>query len=278
MKLQSQEVKQTNRWLATCLSTLLLLLTALPLYAAEFPGRDKYPGAQTISSEELHQLFKAGEAVLVDVRSTMEYSVIHPVGALHIDLSSVRFENEAQELAAKHPGKKLAFYCNGVTCMKSYEAYTRASEAGIINTLAYDAGTPDWAIKFPADTLLLGQPITDPNKQLISRDAFAARNISFDEFKQAAADAGSMVIDIRDHVQRSHNLPEVGGVRHIPLDNFIPNFVERKVNQDKKLLIFDQVGRQTRWLQYYLEASGYRNYAFLKGGAVAVLGTQEYQR
>ncbi|ADH87243.1 rhodanese-like domain-containing protein [Desulfurivibrio alkaliphilus] len=277
MRFKNQNMKRSRLLSAICL-TITLLLAAIPLYAAEFPGRSQYPAAQVISSDDLHRLFKADKAVLVDVRSVIEYSVIHPVGAVHINLSSLSFERETQELAAKHPGKQLAFYCNGVTCMRSYEASIRASESGVANTLAYDAGIPDWAVKFPADTLLLGQPITDPGKQLISDEAFAARNISFTEFRLAAAVANSMVIDVRDHVQRDRNLPDLSGVRHIPLDNFIPNFIERKANQDKKLLIFDQVGRQTLWLQYYLEANGYRDYAFLQGGAVAVLGTQEYQR
>ena len=39
------------------------------------------------------------------------------------------------------------------------------------------------------------------------------------------------------------------------MDKFIPNFVQKKVNQDKHLYIFDQVGKQVRWLQYYLRSN-----------------------
>ncbi|MFH1020490.1 MAG: rhodanese-like domain-containing protein, partial [Pseudomonadota bacterium] len=142
---------------------------------------------------------------------------------------------------------------------------------------AYDAGIPAWSEKYPKETLLLGNPITDPKKQLISKAAFAGKTMSFEEFKKAAADPNSMVIDVRDHVQRSKPLPGLEKAPVIPLDNFIPNFVKKKINQDKKLLIFDQVGKQVNWLEYYLVEYGYKNYAFLKDGATGVLGSQEYK-
>ena len=60
-------------------------------------------------------------------------------------------------------------------------------------------------------------------------------------------------------------------------DKLIPNFVKAKANQDKKLLIFDQVGKQVIWLEYYLIENGYKDYVFLKGGATSVLGSQNYK-
>lgn len=42
-------------------------------------------------------------------------------------------------------------------------------------------------------------------------------------------------------------------------------------------MIFDQVGKQVRWLMYYLVNSGYTNYFFLDGGATAILKEQEYR-
>jgi len=63
----------------------------------------------------------------------------------------------------------------------------------------------------------------------------------------------------------------------IPLDKFIPNFVSKKVHQDKPLFIFDQVGKQVRWLEYYLVEYGYSDYYFLAKGATSVLKTQKYK-
>jgi rhodanese-related sulfurtransferase len=86
-----------------------------------------------------------------------------------------------------------------------------------------------------------------------------------------------MVIDVRDHIQRAKKLPGLKKVKTIPLDAFIPNFIQKKANQDKHLYIFDQVGKQVRWLEYYLVANGYKNYHFLAGGATSVLQEQKYK-
>jgi rhodanese-related sulfurtransferase len=259
------------------MATAAVLFLATPLWGQDFPGRAKYPTAKPISTEDLHAAYQGGKAVIVDVRSTIEYDVIHPVGALHIPVSDMRFEKNVQELAAGDSGKDIAFYCNGITCLKSYEAAVRATKAGVKNCYVYDAGIPDWAEKYPGKTLLLGKPIVDPKIQLIPKSAFAKKTLTFDEFKKAAAQPNSLVIDVRDHVQSSGNLPGIIKALTIPLDNFIPNFVQKKANQDKKLLIFDQVGKQVEWLEYYLVENGYGNYAFLKDGATAVLGVQNYK-
>ena len=79
-------------------------------------------------------------------------------------------------------------------------------------------------------------------------------------------------------MQRTQKLEGLKKVKKIPLEKFIPNFVEKKVHRDKSLLIFDQVGKQVRWLEYYLVANGYKNYKFLAGGATSVLQDQEYKK
>ena len=257
--------------------TLSVLFWVSPLVAGDFPGRAKYPAATPISTADLFKEYKAGTVVIVDVRSGIEFNVIHTKGAKHIPISDMLFVKSIQALVAQNPGKKIAFYCNGVTCFKSYEAVQKAQEAGIKNVYAYDAGIPDWVAKYPGETLLLGKVVVDPKKQIISEEEFKKKTVSFDEFKAQAAGAGVVVVDVRDHVQRTGGLPGLGQTLVIPLDKFIPNFVEKKANQDKKLLIFDQVGKQVQWLEYYLVEHGYKNYAFLAGGATAVLKKQEYK-
>lgn len=255
----------------------LVVSSPLSVFAADFPGRAKYPSVKTISTDELSAAAKAGSAVLVDVRSPVEYDVIHPVNALHISVSDAKFESAIKDLAAKNASKTIAVYCNGVTCYKAYEAAERATAAGVASVVAYDAGVPDWAAKFPDKTLLLGKRMSESKKAMISEAAHTERVMSFDAFKKAAAADNAMVIDVRDNVQKSGALPGLEKAISIPLDKFIPNFVKTKANQDKRLLIFDQVGKQVVWLEYYLIENGYKDYTFLKGGATAVLSSQHYK-
>ena len=125
--------------------------------------------------------------------------------------------------------------------------------------------------------MLLGKELIDPDKQLISKAAFKKKCLPFKKFKSTTKSKKSLAIDVRDHIQRSKKLKGLRKVKKIPLDKFIPNFVEKKVNRDKTLLIFDQVGKQVRWLEYYLVANGYKNYFFLAGGATSVLKDQKYK-
>jgi len=256
---------------------LVILGFASPGFASKFPHRKDFPTVKTINSDELIKDYEAGKSIIVDVRSKIEYNVIHPVGALHVPIANVKFAKKVASLAKKNAGKKIVFYCNGITCLKSYKATQKAMGAGIDNVYAYDAGIPEWASLFPEKTLLLGKEVVDPEKQIIPKSEFKKKCLPFEEFKTKSASNGSLVIDVRDHIQRSQKLPGLKKAKTIPLDNFIPNFVEKKVNQDKHLYIFDQVGKQVRWLEYYLVDNGYQNFSFLKGGATAVLKTQKYK-
>ncbi|BBO71593.1 hypothetical protein DSCA_55230 [Desulfosarcina alkanivorans] len=275
-------VKRVN--LRSYLSAVALLFAmvwalgaAAPAVASDFPGREKFSDVPYIESADLFDAYTSGEAIIVDVRSTIEYNVIHPVDALHIPVSRMNFVKEVKTLRAANAGKKLAFYCNGTTCLKSYIATQKAQQAGIGNVFAYDGGIPEWVMVYPDKTLLLGNVVTDPEKQVIPKSEFKKKTLVFEDFKAVAKKEGGIVVDARDAIQRAENLPGMGKTLKIPLDTFIPNFVEKKKNQDKPLFIFDQVGKQVRWLEYYLVANGYDNYKFLKGGATAVLKDQTYK-
>ena len=257
--------------------TLILVFSTFAL-ALEFPYRKDYPDLATIDSETLYAQYEASQIIIVDVRSVIEYDVIHPVGAIHIPLASKDFVKRVKALHMKNPNKKIAFYCNGVTCLKSYKAAQKAQEAGIKNCYAYDSGIPIWASVYPGKTLLVGKVLVDPEKQLIPKSKFKQRCLPYRKFKSQAKSRKAMVVDVRDHIQRSEKLPGLEKVMFIPMNKFIPNFVERKVNRDNTLLIFDQVGKQVQWLEYYLVENGYKDYYFLSGGATAVLGEQKYKK
>ncbi len=242
-----------------------------------FPYRSDYGDVRFIGSEELSDRQDSGEVVIVDVRSKIEFDVIHPVEAVHIPVSNMRFVKRVKALVEKHPGKTIAFYCNGVTCLKSYEAARKAATGGVKGCYAYDAGIPEWARLYPRKTLLLGKTLTDPERQLIPKAAFKRRCLGFEAFRKMSRQPDVMVLDVRDRIQDSGELPGVKTTTSIPLDRLIPNFVEKRQHQDKTLLIFDQVGKQVRWLQYYLVDKGYTKFYFLRGGATAVLRKQSYR-
>ena len=264
-------------WLRLSVLSLVVLIGNNVCFAEGFPYRKDYPEIAIVELADLKAGYDNGEFIIVDVRSTLEFDTIHPKNAFHILLSNANFGRNLKALSEEHPNKKIAVYCNGITCLKSYKAAEEALYAQIPNVYAFDAGIPAWANAYPEDTLLVGKPITDPEKQLISKSDFNKRTLDFETFKEKAKAANAQVIDARDPMQRTRKFTDLNNILPIPLDKLIKNVIDQGRMKDKQLLIIDQVGKQVRWLMYYLEDNGYTDYYFLKGGATAVFKEQKYR-
>jgi rhodanese-related sulfurtransferase len=252
--------------------TFVLILYSTGIFAmSEFPLRAEYPNVEPISITELSNQY--AEVEIVDVRSDMEFNVIHIANAKHIQVTKGTFLENLEKLRSKNGDKPIVFYCNGHTCAKSYKAASEAQKAGFSNVYCFDAGVFEWVDKYPERGTLLGQTPADKSK-LISKADLNAKMISFADFKRKSLQPDTIVIDTRDPYQRVKNadLPQnkmvnLSGIRNIPMDRMLV-LLNKKEFLDKKLLIFDAVGKQVRWLQYHLEANGYENYSFLKSGAL----------
>ncbi len=258
--------------LAQALAALVLLATAYEATAVmtraqladpAFPYRKQYLSVDVLSTDELAQRF--GDVVVVDVRSKYEYETLHVKGAVNIPLEAKDFTDRVRQLR-QTTGRPVVFYCNGVTCRKSYDAAVVALTARIDGCYAYDAGVFAWAKAHPELTVVLGKSPIKPG-DLISSEAFEARLLAPKDF-EARIGANSIVLDVRDRRQRDTPLFPFREQR-VPLDNRegINKIVEQAKREGKTLLIYDAVGRQVRWLQYQLERAGLKDYYFMKGGA-----------
>ena len=252
--------------------TFVLILFSTSIFAAgEFPLRAKYPDVQPISIEDLSSRYNGME--IVDVRSKMEFDVIHIAKAKHIQVTKSEFLGNLEQLRSKKDKKPIAFYCNGHTCAKSYKAAAQAINAGFENIYCFDAGIFEWVDAYPEHGTLLGQTPADKSK-LISKADLSAKMLPFAHFKEKSLQPNTIVIDTRDPFQRakSSDLPQnrivdLSGIRNIPMDRLL-DLLKKKNFADKQLLIFDAVGKQVRWLQYHLEENGYNDYNFMEKGAL----------
>lgn len=261
-------MKHTSLLYAVCL-VLVCVFGGSMAFADEFPLRKDFPELQPISTEELAEKYANGEVAVVDVRSQFEYETIHVKDAKNVPLAKKSFVNDLQAVRGKNDATALVFYCNGTTCAKSYRGAKKAQEDGFKNCFVYDAGIFSWTKAHPEWSTLLNQTPADPGK-LISKDALTARMLSFTDFKAKTASEDSVVIDIRDPMQRKVRL-DLPKERNIPLDRF-ENLLKSGDMKDKELLIYDAVGKQVRWLMYHLEQNGYTNYVFLSGGVRKATG------
>ncbi len=240
---------------------VFLCLSTLAWAEEGFPLRAEYPDLKVISTDELASRYD--EIIVVDVRSQEEFDVAHVAKAKHVPIALATFAKDLEGARAKDGAEPMAFYCNGHTCAKSYQAAKKAEEAGFANVLVYDGGIFDWINAQPERATLLGKTPADKSK-VIPKEAFTAKLLDYAAFSAKAGEAETLVIDIREPFQRQDKI-ELAGLRNIPLDRLIP-LLEKKEFAGKQLLFLDAVGKQVEWLQYHLKEHGYENFWFLKGG------------
>ncbi len=245
----------------------LILLTSLTLPAwgqsNDFPGRGIYQGVKVYETTQLYESFN--DVIVVDVRSNFEYDTLHIKNSINIPLVGRNFANEVTKL--QEQGKPIIFYCNGHTCYKAYKASVKAQNHKISNTFAYDAGVFDWTRAYPDKATLLGKSPVDTSRLLGKKD-FKSRQIEPADFIKKMKDNKVAVLDIREPAQRG--LIELFPYRqeNITMDDKINlnKFLDKIKATGKTLLVYDEAGRQVRWLQYHLQDKNISNYFFMAGG------------
>jgi len=206
--------------------------------------------------------------LIIDVRSQLEYEVIHIQGAYNISMSNLGFELRVQQLCQREC--RIVTYCNGKDCKKSKLAANRLVKAGFKSVHYFPAGVLDWVKIYPNKTVLLKQLPANLNN-LVSKQDMAEHTLDPKAFFLKVETEGTVFVDVRDNFQSrldkdNNQYKRLNSARRIPLGRF-KQAIENGFGKDSTLLIVDAVGRQVVWLQYYLKLFGYKNYYFLKGGA-----------
>lgn len=249
---------------------IFLLLASAQSWASsdEYPGRELFPDVDVISTEKLVDQFD--DVVIVDVRSSFEYKTVHINGAIHVPLAGSSFAQDIKALRERAPAKTLVMYCNGKSCFKSYKAVRKAQSHGVHNILSYDSGVFDFAKAHPDETTLLGEtPIL--SEDIISEYEFSDKLVEPDVFVDLAAEPQVTILDIREPSQREGISLFIGQEKRASLDDqeALTKVLDEVIESGDALLVYDQSGKQVRWLMYQLEKIGLSQYMFLKGGASA---------
>jgi rhodanese-related sulfurtransferase len=250
------------------LSILFSLISSTSVFASEgFPGRAEFPEISIYNKSDLLKDFD--KVVIVDARSELEFNTLHIKGALNIPVASKKFGPMVKELRKKTK-KRIVFYCNGRTCYKSYKATKAALKRGVRNVYAYDAGVFEWAKENPKHAVLLGTSPMDPTK-IIPKSKLKARFLSpkkFTETARAAHKDKRLILDVRDMYQRAGVGYFTGIERWVSLDDQkkLDKYLKKAVNENRTLYIYDEAGKQVRWLQYTLERYNIKNYFFMTKG------------
>ena len=251
---------------------VILLISAPQIEAAaskeksEYPGRSLYVDVKHIKLADLTREF--ANVIIVDARSPYEFNTLHINGSFNVPLNSSSYKDKMKELRKLNPKKKIITYCNGKTCMKSYKAVRKAKSAGIKNIFAFDAGIFDWAKANPDKASLLGKTPINP-KHLIAKKVFKTKLIPAKEFMTKAREYKGMIVDTRDSLQRDGIALFFGHESRASLqeEDKLNKLISTAIKNNKTMFIYDETGKQVRWLMYRLEQRGVKEYYFMKGGA-----------
>jgi rhodanese-related sulfurtransferase len=95
------------------------------------------------SPQAAKQVFDAGEALFVDVRSRDMFAAGHIPGAVSLPLDDVdsALEDFATKLSAEQP---IVTYCSGRLCQDSHTMAQLLMERGFENVVVYIDGFPGW--------------------------------------------------------------------------------------------------------------------------------------
>lgn len=257
------------------LITSLLVGSALCLTQTATASPPEFPhrGIHAYQSQHFVKLDEVRDRLdslqIVDVRSAYEYNILHIGGARNIPVDEPDFIKHLKQAMAEKPGKTVMFYCNGHLCIQAYEAARLASEAGISDTLVFDGGVREMAMRVPERMVFRGgQPFqTD---KLLSSELLARHELPPEEFMKRASGKDALVIDIRHHLQHKGISLFAGRDRfvHFDLDAIKP-YMEQAKSSSRPLYIVDDSGGQAVWLYYVLEEAGVPEYYTIKGGTQA---------
>jgi rhodanese-related sulfurtransferase len=244
-----------------CLLFAILYLSGSAAADQSFPLRSFYPNVTTISTEQLQDIYFT--AIVIDVRNSFEYDFIHISKAKHVPLSAAGFVAAVQKYRSRAAETPIILYCNDSSCTQAFRAAMLLQAAGFKSLFVYDAGVFSLMKTAPEKITLMAATPAQPDL-VIADDFYERVRLDFVAFKLKAALSGTLVVDIRDIYSRSY-IPVMSNIHNIPTEAFLQAITNR-IWLEKKLLIFDQDGSQTAWIQYFLEANGYTNYFFLRYG------------
>jgi rhodanese-related sulfurtransferase len=273
------------------IAILLVLILSnaldLKLSASEvdvnYPWRTSYPHLKVIKTKELSKIYQ--HTTIIDVRSYSEYQTLHINFAINIPFHNNRFDYKLG-IAVPRLSSKIIFYSNGFQSPYPHIAANRASKAGYSNVMVYDDGVHRWAKEFPDYATLLGVSPIKP-KMLIVANQYKKHLLSYNKFVERSKNRESVVIDLRRNSLKTGTsgdnmeltkLSKVDRKRHLPLSfERLSNLLAKGKFKAKELLIYDSTGAQIQLLAYILRYNKYKNYFFLKGGALEVLGIDKFK-
>ena len=132
----------------------------------------------------------------------------------------------------------------------------------------YDSGIFEWANAQPERSEFWGERLSAKtiDKKLISPEELSAAFMEAPDYVALAQSGDWKIFDVRDRKEREDTPVKIKGVVKCTVDQFAAFLGKPGIIPASNILVMDNVGKQVKWIQYYLKKHGRTDYHFLKGG------------
>ena len=255
---------QPNRrwWPRSRLAPWLIAMVALGLAAWGWLRAPIGPAATQgaeLSTEQFQRVLAADQAVVLDTRPHLEYSISHIPGALNVaarpGIPMSMYESDVAEvsrLVGNNLSRPLVLYCNGPLCPKSKRLSAELESAGYTNVRRYQLGIPVWRA-FGGATVIEA----DGLRHVLSLDGTAVVL----DVREAAAFRTGTVPGARN-VPRSAVLDgtDVGELRKAKDDGRLP-----MTDHNTRIIVLGRTAGEARYVAEAVAREAFGNVAYFPG-------------
>jgi rhodanese-related sulfurtransferase len=215
--------------------------------------------AGELSTEEMQRIVAGGEALVLDTRPHLEYSISHIPGAQNVAARpgvpmSVYISDVAQvnRLVRGDTTRAIVLYCNGPYCPKTKRTGTELALAGHQRVFRYQLGIPVWRA-FGGVTVIEA----DGLRYVVGQDGTA---VIIDAREPDAFRAGS--------IRGAHNIPrsgvlaerDAGEIRKAKDDGRLPMH-----DHNTRVIVIGATGEEARIVAQALAHEAFHNVSYFPG-------------
>lgn len=244
----------------------------------KYPNRKFYPGLNYLTTEQMVKDVIAGKYLVIDARPKLGYQTLHIKDSVNIHSGDKDFVNKFME-AVKKNNKPIAFYCGGLTCLKSYKASVKAMDTLRKNKInrevfTYDAGITAFAYASPESVLKNGKEISEDNPILdtkkLKKHALGAKE--FTDMINDDEEDSFVILDVREKKQRILRKLFMFKKEHkitVLEPDKLTIFLNDVKKTGKTLMVYGAVEKQIESIFQLIQMTGTKKWFYLEGGEYA---------
>ena len=244
--------------LAPWLVTVLVAGVAAAGWLYPRLARPSQPSLE-VSTEEFQKILTQEQAIVLDARPHLEYSISHIPGALNVaarpGMPMSMYVSDVAEVGRLVGGdvtRAIVLYCNGPHCLKSKRLTSELMDAGYTNVRRYQLGIPVWRA-FGGVTAIE----VDGLRHVLSLD----RTAVVIDVREADAYRGGTLPGAR-HVPRSGVLggKDIGEIRKAKDDGRLP-----MEDHNTRIIVIGRTAGDARFVAQAIADEAFHNVAYFAG-------------